>query len=296
MTTPTTESTDSTSTDSTASSAKSPSNENTSGDTFSAAVTVTEDTNASPTPATDGDASSFGTAAPVILELHNVSYAYTKGGKKVLQHINHRFRAGQIYAITGPSGAGKTTMLSLISGLTNPTEGEVLYQGKNLANQDRYHYRSHDIGVIFQSFNLLPGLTVAENIILSMDASGKRYPSKKERAVELLEQVHLPAEYANERILHLSGGEQQRVAIARAFGYDPEIIVADEPTGNLDMATQEDIMDIFRSMAHDTGCCVIIVTHSPEVAHGCDEVFALAPLRHAARRRMTPRRGDTPRS
>lgn len=222
--------------------------------------------------------------AQVALELRNVSYAYTKGGKRVLQQINHSFQGGRIYAITGPSGAGKTTMLSLISGLANPTEGEVLYQGKNLAGQDRYHYRSHDIGVIFQSFNLLPGLTASENIILSMDASGKRYTSKKQRAVELLEQVHLPAEYANERILHLSGGEQQRVAIARAVSYDPQIIVADEPTGNLDIATQDDIMDIFRSMAHDSGCCVIIVTHSPDVAQRCDEVFALAPLRRSPRR------------
>ncbi|MEK0278775.1 ABC transporter ATP-binding protein [Bifidobacterium mongoliense] len=230
------------------------------------------------------DVQSFDPSPGVVLEMRNVSYSYTKGGKRVLRHINHRFRAGRMYAITGPSGAGKTTMLSLISGLTNPSEGEVLYRGRNLADQDRYHYRSHDIGVVFQSFNLLPGLTVAENIILSMDAAGKRYPSKRERAVALLEQVHLPAAYAHERILHLSGGEQQRVAIARALSTDPHIIVTDEPTGNLDMATQEDIMDIFRSMAHDAGRCVIIVTHSPEVAHGCDETFALSPLRQTSRR------------
>ncbi len=214
------------------------------------------------------------------LRLDDVSYAYTKGGKRVLKNISHDFHAGKVHAITGPSGTGKTTMLSLISGLTNPTEGKVLYDGNDLAKQDRYRYRSHDIGVIFQSFNLLPNLTVGENIILSMDASGKTFDKpKKEIVNDLLKQVHLPEEYANERILHLSGGEQQRVAIARALSYNPAVIVADEPTGNLDLATQDDIMGIFQSLAHDEDRCVIIVTHSPEVANASDEVFELAPIK-----------------
>ncbi|MFT8359340.1 ABC transporter ATP-binding protein [Bifidobacterium aquikefiri] len=220
------------------------------------------------------------TTGPAILELADVSYSYKKGGKKVLHNLSHAFKPGVVYAITGPSGAGKTTLLSLISGLTSPTEGKVIYQGKDLGKQDRYDFRSHDIGVIFQSFNLLPALTVIENIVLSMDASGKKFEKpKKEIALELLEEVHLPDEYANERILHLSGGEQQRVAIARALSYDPKIIVADEPTGNLDLGTQRDIMDIFAKLAHDHNKCVIIVTHSPEVAQESDEVFQLAPLR-----------------
>ena len=223
------------------------------------------------------------TESTPILELDNVSYAYTKGGKKVLKNISRSFMPGKVYSITGPSGAGKTTMLSLICGLAGPTEGRVMYNGGDLAKQDRYGYRSHDIGVIFQSFNLLPSLTVAENIVLSMDASGKAFGMpKKERAVQLLKEVHLPAEYANERILHLSGGEQQRVAIARALSYDPSVIVADEPTGNLDLVTQDDIMSIFRSLAHDQGRCVLIVTHSPEIAAASDEVFELAPLRKRA--------------
>lgn len=152
---------------------------------------------------------------PPTLQLDNVSYAYTKGGKRVLKNISHDFQAGKVHAITGPSGAGKTTLLSLISGLANPTEGMVLVDGTDLSERDRYRFRSHDIGVIFQSFNLLSNLTVAENIILSMDASGKSFDKPKKAIVEeLLKQVHLPKEYANERILHLSGGEQQRVAIA----------------------------------------------------------------------------------
>ncbi|MCH4159681.1 MAG: ABC transporter ATP-binding protein [Bifidobacterium minimum] len=217
--------------------------------------------------------------------MREVSYSYTKGGKKVLNDVSHSFSAGRVHAITGPSGAGKTTLLSLISGLTTPTHGAVLYQGRDLAKQDRYRYRSHDIGVIFQSFNLLPSLTVSENIILSMDASGKTFDRpKKELAQDLLQQVHLPSEYANERILHLSGGEQQRVAIARAIGYHPEVIIADEPTGNLDMTTQSDIMGIFRSLAHEQNRCVIIVTHSPQVADASDDVFELAPLQRRRKR------------
>lgn len=122
-----------------------------------------------------------------VLRLDDVSYSYTKGGKRVLKNISHDFQSGSVHAITGPSGAGKTTMLSLISGLANPTEGKVLYNSNDLSKQDRYRYRSHDIGVIFQGFNLLPNLTVAENIILSMDASGKTFDrSKKEIVNDLL--------------------------------------------------------------------------------------------------------------
>ena len=142
---------------------------------------------------------------PPTLQLDNVSYAYTKGGKRVLKNISHDFQAGKVHAITGPSGAGKTTLLSLISGLATPTEGMVLVDGADLSKRDRYRFRSHDIGAIFQNFNLLPNLTVAENIILSMDASGKTFDKSKRTIVEeLLEQVHLPKEYANERILHLT--------------------------------------------------------------------------------------------
>ena len=217
---------------------------------------------------------------PPTLRLSHVGYAYTRGGKRVLNNISHDFHAGKVHAITGPSGAGKTTLLSLISGLATPTEGTVLVNGTDLSKRNRYRFRSHDIGVIFQSFNLLPNLTVAENIILSMDASGKTLDKPRTTIVHaLLEQVHLPQEYANERILHLSGGEQQRVAIARALSYNPTIIVADEPTGNLDLATQDDIMNIFRALAHDEHRCVIIVTHSPEVANMSDEIFELAPIK-----------------
>ena len=251
-------------------------------------MTTTPTTTPDPRPSSAQSAaqSKASTVVPPVLELKRVSYAYSKAGKRVLTGISHSFERGKVYAITGPSGAGKTTLLSLISGLTNPTEGTVLYDGKDLSRQDRYRFRSHDIGVVFQSFNLLPALTVVENIVLSMDASGKHFTEgKRTRALTLLDQVHLSREYADERILHLSGGEQQRVAIARALSYDPQIIVADEPTGNLDLTTQQDIMGIFASLAHSHSKCVIIVTHSPEVARDADEVYQLAPLR-----RRNPRR------
>lgn len=217
-----------------------------------------------------------------ILRLDDVSYAYAKKGRNVISHISRDFYSGKVMAIVGPSGAGKTTLLSLISGLTTPTEGKVLFENSDLAKMDRYRYRSRDIGVIFQSFNLLPGLTVLENIMLTMDASGKKFDRpKKEIALDLLKQVNLPERYANERILHLSGGEQQRVAIARALSADPRIIIADEPTGNLDPATQEDIMRIFLDLAHKQNRCVIIVTHSPQIAERSDSVFKLVRDEHA---------------
>ena len=218
----------------------------------------------------------------LLLDVQHVTMRF--GGITAVNDLSMRIPTGSITGLIGPNGAGKTTLLSLISGLANPTEGMVLVDGTDLSERDRYRFRSHDIGVIFQSFNLLPNLTVAENIILSMDASGKSFDKPKKAIVEeLLKQVHLPKEYANERILHLSGGEQQRVAIARALSYGPSIIVADEPTGNLDPATQDDIMGIFRMLAHDEHRCVIIVTHSPEVAKMSDEVFELAPIKRRKR-------------
>ena len=200
-----------------------------------------------------------------------------------LRGVNVSFERGKFTAIMGPSGSGKSTLMHTLAGLDSATSGHILFGGADLTRMNDKQLtllRRHKIGFIFQSFNLLPNLTVAENIILSMDASGKSFDKSKKAIVEeLLKQVHLPKEYTNERILHLSGGEQQRVAIARALSYGPSIIVADEPTGNLDLATQDDIMGIFRTLAHDGHRCVIIVTHSPEVAKTSDEVFELAPIR-----------------
>ena len=213
-----------------------------------------------------------------ILKLENVSYSYD-GHTKVLHDLNYDFEKGKVYAIVGRSGAGKTTLLSLLSGLTSPTEGKIIFEDKDVKHIDRYQYRSRYVGVVFQQYNLLPHLNAVENVELSMRASGKKIANKRKRAMELLDKVDLDDVLAKRRILKLSGGEQQRVAIARALSYDPEILLADEPTGNLDLTTQEDVMDIFSRLAHEDDKCVIIVSHSPAVAALADEVYELASLR-----------------
>ena len=210
-----------------------------------------------------------------LLQLENVSFHYDKSKKNVLDKVNLSFDEGKIYSVVGRSGTGKTTLLSVLSGLAKPTDGKILYNGEDIRSVDKYEYRSRYIGVIFQNYNLLPNLTALENVILSMDISGKKFDNKKKIASELLEKVGLDADEANRRVLKLSGGQQQRVAIARALSYNPDIIFADEPTGNLDMQTQKDIMDIFKGLAHEEGKCIIIVTHSPDVAKSSDVVYEL---------------------
>jgi putative ABC transport system ATP-binding protein len=216
-----------------------------------------------------------------LLKLENLGYKYSKINPYVFQNLNLEFEKGKIYAIVGKSGAGKTTLLSLLSGLDNPTEGKILLNDSDIGKMDKYDYRSRDVGVVFQSFNLLPQLNAMENVVLSMDISGKRYEDKKKTAIELLEKVGLDNDEATRRILKLSGGQQQRVAIARAISYGPEIILADEPTGNLDGETQEEIMKIFRMLA-DEGKCIIIVTHSPIVAAAADVTYRLEKTKKIA--------------
>ena len=207
-----------------------------------------------------------------VLSLNNISFSYDKSF--VFKNLSLSFEKGKMYCITGKSGAGKTTLLSVLSGLAKPTEGEILYEDNNIAVIDKYKFRSRYIGVVFQSFNLLTKFTAVENVVLSMDIAGVRGIDKKQRAMELLKSVGLSEDEANRRVLLLSGGQQQRVAIARAISYDPDIILADEPTGNLDTETQNEIMEIFRRLANE-GKCVILVSHSPEVAKMCDVRYVL---------------------
>jgi len=225
-----------------------------------------------------------------ILELDNVGYAYNNG-EPVFTGLSWGFEENKLYGITGRSGAGKTTMLSLLAGLMNPTQGRVKFDGRALSGLDRYRYRSHDVGVIFQSFNLLPHLTAVENVELSMRASGKKIDHKRDKALAILDRVGLDAELATRRVLKLSGGEQQRVAIARAISFDPKVILADEPTGNLDFSTQTDIVEMLGDLA-DEGRCVIVVTHSPDVVGCVDEVYELATSRIKSRK--SRRQADKP--
>ena len=217
-----------------------------------------------------------------VLSLKNISFSYDK--TPVLKDISYDFEKGKTYCIIGKSGAGKTTLLSLLSGLAKPSSGEILYEGKSISKIDKYTFRSKYIGVVFQSFNLITKYTALENVVLSMEISGCKIKDKKKRALELLESVGLDEDEANRRVLKLSGGQQQRVAVARALSYNPEIILADEPTGNLDRDTQKEIMDIFRELA-DKGKCVILVSHSPDVAEACDERYELTKISGKNRRK-----------
>lgn len=210
-----------------------------------------------------------------ILELKNVSYRYKDASpdEYVLKDIDYRFDTGKLYIIKGRSGSGKTTFLSLISGLETGYEGSILYENNELKKINLDRYRNHVIGIVFQSYNLLPSLNASENIILSMDINGIK-TDKKKKALELMKAVGLDESYATRRILKLSGGEQQRISIARSISYNPKIIIADEPTGNLDTLTENEIMQIFKKQAK-SGKCVIIVTHSENVCKYADEIYEL---------------------
>ena len=236
------------------------------------------------------------------LELKDVSYRYDGGTDNVLKKVNATFESGKVYAIVGQSGAGKSTLLSLISGLDACKDGDIYYKSKNLKGIDRDEYRSKNVGVIFQGYNLLLHSTPIYNITLSMHISesniaGRKRTkcakrtfvseippgnceavsrhTKKAHAYSLLNKVGIDQETAERKILKLSGGEQQRVGIARALAHNPDVIIADEPTGNLDEKTEADILHIFTQLAHRDGKCVIIVTHSDHVSATADIVYQI---------------------
>ena len=198
------------------------------------------------------------------LELKNVSYAYEKG-KAVLQNVSAELETGKMYAILGPSGSGKTTLLSLLGGLDVPTQGSVLFDGEDIAEKGLEHHRRNHISLIFQSYNLIDYMTPVENVRLTA----------KLDAAPILERLGLEQDEIARNVLKLSGGQQQRVAIARALASDAPVILADEPTGNLDADTAEEITAILKESAHAFGKCVVVVTHSGEVAKQADVVLEI---------------------
>ena len=208
------------------------------------------------------------------LELKNVSYAYEKG-KAVLQNVSGSLETGKMYAILGPSGSGKTTMLSLLGGLDVPTQGGVLFDGEDIAAKGLEHHRRNHISLIFQSYNLIDYMTPVENVRLTA----------KLDAAPILERLGLEQDEITRNVLKLSGGQQQRVAIARALASDAPVILADEPTGNLDADTAEEITAILKESAHAFGKCVVVVTHSGEVAKQADVVLEIK-RRHLKEREM----------
>ena len=211
-----------------------------------------------------------------VLKFENVSFAYQDGQRKlqVLKDSNVSFDKGVFYSIVGPSGSGKTTAIALLGALDVPQKGRVLYMDKDIRSIGLTKYRRNNISLIFQSYNLINYMTALENIIMAMDISGSHKGNRKAAALQLLTDLGLdPAEHANRNVLKLSGGEQQRVAIARALASEADIILADEPTGNLDPETAQSIVDILKKLAIDYGKCVIAVTHSMEVANLSDVIY-----------------------
>lgn len=209
-----------------------------------------------------------------IIQTKNLKFSYDKI-HPVLQNINLEFYSGKVYGIFGRSGAGKSTLLSLLAGLERIDCDQIFYKNKDLAKQNLDYYRSHDIGIVFQAYNLLPQLTAVENVCLSIELNNPKVHNKVEKAMELLTKVGIPKELFHHKILKLSGGEQQRVAIARALSYDADVILADEPTGNLDPETEDEIIQLFLDIAHKEKKCVIIISHSKEVKKHVDVYYHL---------------------
>lgn len=199
-----------------------------------------------------------------ILEVKGLQYSY-ENKKRVLRGINAQMEQGKMYAILGPSGCGKTTLLSLLGGLDSPSSGQIMYQGEDIAKTGLADHRRSHVAFIFQSYNLIDYLTPVENVALTA----------KHPPLPILEQLGLTAEEAKRNVLKLSGGQQQRVAIARALASDAQVVLADEPTGNLDEDTAAEITAILKDSAHKSGKCVVIVTHSNELAKEADVVFRL---------------------
>lgn len=199
-----------------------------------------------------------------ILKACNIKYSYNNS-RTILKNISAEFELGKIYAILGPSGCGKTTLLSLLGGLDTPSEGKILFQGEDIVEKGLAWHRKNNVAFIFQSYNLIDYMTPAENVALT----------SKLPPLPILERVGLTKEESNRNVLKLSGGQQQRVAIARAVASDASVILADEPTGNLDENTALDITSILKKCAHETNKCVIIVTHSNDLVKQVDEVFCL---------------------
>lgn len=199
-----------------------------------------------------------------IMEVKNVGYTYDNR-RKVLRGINVQMEQGKLYAILGPSGCGKTTLLSLIGGLDSPTSGQILFEDQDIAKTGLSDHRKNHVSFIFQAYNLIDYLNPKENVALT----------SKLPPLPILERLGLTKEEAKRNVLKLSGGQQQRVAIARALASEAPVILADEPTGNLDEDTARDIMEILKESAHKMNKCVVVVTHSNELAKQADVICRL---------------------
>lgn len=207
-----------------------------------------------------------------ILQLDDVSYQYVTPYVTVqaVRNVTYGFEKGKVYSLTGTSGSGKTTLLSIMAGLDLPSSGQVLFKGKPTSQLDLDRYRRENTTVIYQNFYLLPLLTVAENVMYPMELIGEKPAKARKKALELIKQVGLTEDEFGRFPTQLSGGQQQRVAIARALGTPAEVILADEPTGNLDKENTETVLNLLVDLAHTHNYCVIIITHDNELAAKTD--------------------------
>jgi len=211
-----------------------------------------------------------------IIEVKDLYHKYEDGQKMrtVLKDITIDFEEGKFYAILGASGSGKTTLLSLLSGLDTVQDGKILFEGNDIKDIGYTKYRKENVNVIFQSYNLINYMTAIQNVIVAMDIKKVGYKNKKEKAYEILDSLGIDKDTADRDVLKISGGEQQRTAIARALVHDSKVILADEPSGNLDDDTENEIVKIFKDLANK-GKCVIIVTHSSNVAKHADQIYEI---------------------
>ena len=213
-----------------------------------------------------------------ILKLENINYSYIDGGyeRQILKDLSCEFEAGKFYTILGPSGSGKTTLLSIIAGLDTANSGNIYFEDKLVAKKDLAKYRRNSISIVFQQYNLIGYLTGLENVELAMTETDNKIPKdKKTVAYNLLERFGIVKTKADRLVGQLSGGEQQRVAIARSLASNVNLIFADEPTGNLDTATEKEIISIFKELAHEYGKTIIVVTHSDTVSAMSDQRLLL---------------------
>lgn len=200
-----------------------------------------------------------------IMQLDRVSYTYKRTSQRVLNNVQHDFETGTFYSIIGRSGAGKTTMLNLLAGLDAPSSGTVRFDGKDIAASGYSTHRRKQIALVFQNYNLIDYLTPLENLHLV----------DRKASVDTLQELGIDADAAKRSVLALSGGQQQRVAIARALVSSAPVILADEPTGNLDEDTAQGVIDILRDAAHERNKCVIVVTHSKQLTKAADVTLQL---------------------
>lgn len=204
----------------------------------------------------------------IVLSFENVCYHYKDGSSQVniLKNASYQFEKGKTYAIVGASGSGKTTSLVLAGGLDSPKAGHILYKGIDIEKIGLTKYRKNNVSIVFQSYNLIAYMNAVQNVITAMEISGIKVPNKKEYALNILKELGLSEDESQRDIRKLSGGQQQRIAIARAMAKDVDLILCDEPTGNLDEETSRGIIQTFMNLAHQKNKCVIVVTHSKDFA------------------------------